>query len=656
MLSSLNNEQREAVMINDRSLLIVAGAGTGKTRVIVEKIVHLLSGDTGGGCAVPGHRILALTFTNKAADEMRERVVSRCAGREVPFIGTFHSFCVFLLREFFSEARVSARFIIFDREESRRVLRRCMKEDGGGDFTPRAMQYAIGRLKTGLADADDDDLVRAAERLLPFYTLAMEREQALDFDDLLIKVIETLQAHPSVKDAVRSRYDYIFIDEFQDTDFLQNRLISLLKGEKTRLIAVGDTDQTIYSWRGATVQNMLLFPEHYAPVSTILLARNYRSTNTILGAANAVIARNMLRQEKELLGTRGAGSAVSFIEAADDEDEAARIAGIVRQLRDDGVKCGDIAILFRANFQARALERSMILHRIPYTVLGARFFDRAEIKDLLAYLTLIQNPASREAFARAASVPRRGIGARTLERVFNGEEGALSASALGKVGALRSAIAHISGYAQTHSTADTLRELITILNYKEHLKRAFDNPGDRMNEVHELVSFSDRFSHLSGTDGIAQLLAEVALSGDQDTLRTSRHESVRLMTIHAAKGLEFPHVFIAGMEEGLFPYLHSEDGAHDEEEERRLCYVAMTRAKDGLYCSFARRRGMFGSYRSMRPSSFLFDIPGHLVVKETAGSGGNGRENFSPNTPEGCDVSDDIFSDDGDEGLEDIQW
>ena len=604
----LNKQQEEAVRKNDCSLLIVAGAGTGKTRVLVEKVVHLLQG------SVAAHRILALTFTNKAADEMRSRISERCSSGHVPFIGTFHSACVTLLREFYTDAAVPERFVIFDRDVCRRILKRCMKQAGITDITPRVMQHTVGKIKTGLASEETDDLVVAAEQVLPLYTRALEQEHALDFDDLLLKVIALLQRNSSVRERVQSRYAYILVDEFQDTDGIQSRLVSLLKGDQTFVVAVGDTDQTIYSWRGASIHTMLSFAERYDPVSTIFLTQNYRSSGRILAAANAVIAKNVFRQDKDLVATRDEGDRIGLLISDDGESEAATIAHTIIDLHMQGVAYSDIAILFRANFQARVLESQMLSQRIPYTVLGTRFFERSEVKDLLAYLELVQNPNSREAFTRAAGVPRRGIGARTLERVFSGQEHLLSTAAVSKVAGLRSCITHLATLAETQPAVALLQELLSMLEYRKYLVATYDNPDERMQEVGELISFADRFSHLSGIDGIAQMLAEVALSSEQDSLRASTKDSVRLMTVHAAKGLEFPCVFIAGMEEGLFPFFHDEDGVRDGEEERRLCYVAMTRAKDRLYCSYARRRNIFGSWRGMRPSSFLSDIPEHLLV------------------------------------------
>ena len=444
----LNKEQEDAVRKNDCSLLVVAGAGTGKTRVLVEKVAYLLQS------GVAARSILALTFTNKAADEMLSRVREKHPSAQLPFIGTFHSACVSLLREFHVEARVPEYFVIFDRDACRRILRRCMKQSGVTDITPRVMQHTVGKLKTGLLSEGSDDITAAAEQVLSLYTRALEQEHALDFDDLLLKVVVLLERNPSVRERVQSRYAYILVDEFQDTDGIQSHLVSLLKGKQAFVVAVGDTDQTIYSWRGASIHTMLSFAERYDPVSTIFLTQNYRSSGRILATANAVIAKNVSRQDKNLIATRSDGERIGLLVSDDGEGEAVTIARTILDLRIRGVAYNDIAILFRANFQARVLESQMLVQRIPYAVLGTRFFERSEVKDLLAYLELVQNPNSREAFARAARVPRRGIGARTLERIFAGQEHLLSSAAASKVVRLRACVSRIAALAETQSAVE----------------------------------------------------------------------------------------------------------------------------------------------------------------------------------------------------------
>lgn len=607
----LNSDQQNAVDAMDTSLLIVAGAGTGKTRVLTEKVAHLIER------GVDPATILTLTFTNKASDEMRSRLQSRCT-TTLPFIGTFHSFCFQLLREFSQEADLARAFVIFDRDACRTLIKRIMKDLSLSSYTPRVMQTMVGKVKTGLLDlVDTDPLHQHAQTVVERYQDALCREQAVDFDDLLLKANHLLRENGAVRAAVASRYTYILIDEFQDTDDVQNTLISLIKGDQTHVIAVGDTDQTIYSWRGANIQTMLSFEKKHDPVATVFLTENYRSTKTILTTANTVIAKNNLRQDKELVTNRGAGDRITILDGHRNEDEeAAHIAQTIRGLHERGISYSDIVVLFRANVQARALEMGMMHEQVPYNVLGVRFFDRREIKDLLAYLILSQNPHSQESLLTAASVPRRGIGAKTLERVFGGEEAALSKGMVSRLAALRSDIRQVTAYLQKHTVAETVRFLVDLLQYADHAKRVFDDYEDRMQEVREFVVFADRFSHLPGADGVAQLLAEVSLSSEQDSLRVRQQDAVRLMTIHAAKGLEFPCVFIAGMEEGLFPF-YRDDESGDPEEERRLCYVAITRAKDRLYVSHAMRRGIFGSFHNQVPSPFLQDIPHDLTVTRT---------------------------------------
>ncbi|MDE0243210.1 MAG: UvrD-helicase domain-containing protein [Candidatus Kaiserbacteria bacterium] len=609
----LNDEQAEAVQALNTSMLIVAGAGTGKTHVLIEKIAHLLKS------GVPAQNILALTFTNKAADEMRDRIRSRCDTKP-PFIGTFHAFCFSLLKEFPTEAGLSPTFVVLDRSACRTIVRQLMRDRAVREYTPSVMQNMIGKIKTGLIEPSESDPIHEyVQQLLPQYAEALHREKAVDFDDLILHTIRLLREQPAVREMVSSRYAYILVDEFQDTDRIQNTLVKMVKGDNAYIIAVGDTDQTIYSWRGASIHTMLSFAEQYRPVKTVFLTRNYRSTDTILSAANAVIAKNNFRQEKKLVSHRGGGDRITLLEVSgSEEDEAAQVAQAITGLHGSGVLYQDIAVLYRANFQSRALETGMLHAKVPYTVLGVRFFDRREVKDLLAYLTLTQNPSSQDALTRAAGAPRRGIGAKTLERLFHGEEDQLTSRSASLVARLRNDIERTSDHLQKNTVAETLHFLINeVLDYESYLKKTFDDYEDRQREVRELLVFADRFSHLSGTEGVAELLAEVALSGEQDSLRIQERNAVRLMTVHAAKGLEFPCVFVSGMEEGLFPFQRDDDGSGDPEEERRLFYVAMTRAKDHLYLSHTARRGIFGSYQNRVPSSFLADIPDPLLVKHS---------------------------------------
>ena len=608
MKKQFNEEQSRAITIDNSSLLIVAGAGTGKTLVLTEKIARLLAQ------GIPDTNLLALTFTNHAADEMRKRIQHSTPHQRVPFIGTFHALSFSLLREFSAEAHVPEGFVIHDRDKCRRVIKACMKQADITEHSPRSILYAVGKIKTGLGAEFNNPLLDAAELVLPYYTRSMEEESALDFDDLILKTVSMLKREKTVRDSMQQRYSYIFVDEFQDSDILQNELIRLLCGEKTHVVAVGDTDQTIYTWRGAHVSTMLHFTERYTNADTVFLTKNYRSTGTILGAANAIISKNIFRQEKTLQPIRKHGAPIFVHVTKDEEGEAMMVAEEIMRLHtEERIPYNNIAILFRTNFQTRALETHMLSNRVPYHVLGARFFDRAEIKDLMAYLTLLQTPHSKESFIRVAAVPRRGIGNKTLERVFAGEESLLTPASMKKVTDLRNTINHLHTVAKEQPVNQVIKEIISSINYKEHLQKTYDNYEERMHEVHELIAFANQFSNVPGIEGIANLLAESALSSEQDSLRTGVKDAVRLMTAHAAKGMEFSHVFITGLEEGLFPFFHDNSDSSDPEEERRLCYVAVTRAKNNLHLSYATRRNIFGQYRNMKPSSFLHDIPDDLL-------------------------------------------
>ena len=616
---SLNKEQ-EIVKKTDGSMLVVAGAGTGKTRVLVEKVIHLL--DRG----VEASEILVLTFTNKAGDEMRERILSRKHHTKIPFIGTFHSFCAKLLREFGEVVGIEKNFVILDADASRRIVKSCMKQIGIDDITPKVIQKAISVVKINEALTGEkniytvvnEEVQQVVEQVFPLYKKNVRDEGAVDFDDLLIYATNLLEQRESIRNIVSSMYSHILIDEFQDTDSLQNKLIHLLKNEKTSVIAVGDTDQTIYSWRGADVHNLLTFEQQHKGAKTFLLTKNYRSSKTILDAANAVIEKNILRQKKELRSTRETGKCIEFMCSYDEEEEAEAVAEKILEVHKMGVPYREIAVLFRVNFQSRALEMQLLKHSIPYIVLGTKFFNRREIKGITSYLTLTQKPNSRSAYEYAVGIPQRGIGKKTLEKVFSGNKESLSPTMLKRITDFEDEIKSITKYSQQHTIDETIKHIVKLLDYRNYIEKNFDNPDERMLNINELIQFAKKFSYSQELGGIEQFLSEISLGSDQDTLRVAnKQDSVKLMTIHSAKGLEFSCVFITGMEEGLFPLSREKDGVvlDDAEEERRLCYVAITRAKDLLHCSFAQRRGIFGTYKAMQPSSFLKDIPKHLLSK-----------------------------------------
>ena len=596
----LNKEQMQAISLNDLSLLIIAGAGTGKTKTIIEKIYSLLTAGT------KKEQILAVTFTNKAAREMQERLLKK--GVAPPFIGTFHSFCVKTIREYGELINIPKNFTIADRSDGKKIIKRILKERGETDVQPSAIQSLIAKEKIGTRYERPTSLQNLARDVAKEYEQALQKERSLDFEDLLVKAVELLESSKEVREALQNRYHYILVDEFQDTDEIQNKLIQHLKGKNTKVIAVGDADQTIYSWRGAKIEHMLSFVETYAPAKTIILNRNYRSTENILAAANAVIEKNVLRQKKDLITQRGAGEPIIYIQAYDEDDEALRVIQEIETLHKKGVKYADISILYRANFQSRALETVLVKANIPYQIAGTRFFEKPEVKDMLSYIKALRNPSSIEAFERAAQSPRRGIGATTLEKVRSGNESSLSTGTQTKLASFRGQLEWFGSHLAKLSISEMLELIISETKYHTHAEKTFESPEDRMETLHELVSFAKRFDSLPGDEGADALLEETTLVSDQDGVQDS--DGVRLMTIHAAKGLEFPYVFISGMEDGLFPYtrVDKEREERDEEEERRLCYVAITRAKERLWCSFALRRSFFGITTKNMPSPFLKDM------------------------------------------------
>ena len=594
---SLNKEQIQVLSHDDLSLLIIAGAGTGKTKTIIEKIYSLLTTGT------KKEQILAMTFTNKAAREMQERLHQK--GVVPPFIGTFHSFCVRTLREYGNLIDIPKNFTIVDRADGKKIIKRILKNRGETDVRPSVIQSLLAKEKMGVEYEHPTSIQKLARDLANEYERALQREQSLDFEDLLVKAVQLLESSKEVRETLQGRYRCVLVDEFQDTDATQNKLIQLMKGKETKIIAVGDADQTIYSWRGANIEHMLSFVETYAPAKTIILNRNYRSTENILAAANAVIEKNVLRQKKDLVTHRGAGEPITYIQAEDEDDEALLLIEEIETLHESEVKYADISILYRVNFQSRALETALVKANIPYQVAGTRFFEKPEVKDILSYIKVLKNPSSVEAFERAAQSPRRGIGDATLEKVRSGNEGSLSAGAGAKLASFKKQLAIFEKHLSKHSVAETIEFIIYETNYHTHAEKRFESPEERMETLHELVSFAKRFDTLTGHEGADTLLEETALVSDQDGVQDT--DGVHLMTIHAAKGLEFPYVFISGMEDGLFPYTRIDD-ERDEEEERRLCYVAITRAKERLWCSFASRRSFFGTTTKNSPSPFLIDM------------------------------------------------
>ncbi|MDR3570711.1 MAG: UvrD-helicase domain-containing protein [Candidatus Pacebacteria bacterium] len=612
-LDGLNERQKEAASSIDGPLLIVAGAGAGKTKTITHRIAHLI--DVG----VPAHAIVAVTFTNKAAGEMRERVRSLVPpGRGVPLVTTFHSLGVRLLREFHEAARLPRSFTIWDRDDSMRALKRIV-ESVNSDLPPRSALSVISRqkgdgvsLKEYAASASDYRAQQVA-RIWEKYDAELKEEGALDFDDLLLKTLELLRTSPEVRTLLQNRWQYITIDEYQDTNKSQYEIARILAGEKRNICVVGDIDQNIYSWRGAQIDHLLDFEKNFPGTKVVLLEQNYRSTRTILAAANSIIQKNRRRVPKNLFTDNPVGEAIQTFGARNDIEEAWFVADRTAQMIEQGVPPKEIAVLYRENFQSRALEEAMLAAGIPYRVLGTRFFDRKEVKDVLSYLRAAMNPKSKVDMGRIVAVPSRGIGKVTLEKILEGKDNELSGAAKSKVLSFRTSLTKIKHAIENLPCSEAVAYAAEESGIDAMLKNQGDEGKERLDNVRELVNFATRYDDFPPFEGIERLLEEAALQSDQDQLAHDVRNSVALMTVHASKGLEFNTVFITGLEQGLFPSEREGGGERDPEEERRLFYVAITRAKSRVFLCYARERLRWGSREYTLPSEFLSEIDDRLL-------------------------------------------
>lgn len=634
-LTGLNEAQREAVLATNGPVSVLAGAGAGKTRVLTTRVYHLIRE------GVPAEEILAVTFTNRAAREMRDRIRAMLGSDSTPHpepsITTFHGLGRRLLEAYGSRIGVPRFFGVYDRDDSERAIAAALKEldVGSKEFSPRAILAKISRVKSEGIRAQEfyEKHVQSgfgnritAEAWLR-YEKTLAKEKVFDFDDLIALPVQLLEEHDDIRTLARERWRYIHIDEYQDTNALQGRLVNQLASEHRNLFVVGDIDQTIYTWRGATIENLLEFEKKYPEARTIILERNYRATKNLVDAANAVIEKNKNRKEKYSTTEKLAGAPIMVHVARSAEEETRWIALQIKRQMSEGRKPEEIAILFRTNFQSRALEEGLLRAGVPYKLIGTRFFARKEVKDALAWMRLALDPSRESDKLRAAAIPPRGIGRVTLGKLVAGQRGALRAGELAKVEAFENIIQELSRAAKTLVPS----QFVKLVVEKSGMRRALFEEGnaedrERFENVEELASVAARHDAIPGHEGIAAFLAEAALASDQDEMdlpvQAGRGEKkgVMLMTVHAAKGLEFDTVFVSGMEEGLFPHEGLGDdlsaGGRDEEEERRLFYVAVTRAKERLYLTLARVRKIYGSDLFTEPSSFLADID-NLFYDET---------------------------------------
>lgn len=645
LLDELNPQQLEAVTYMDGPALVIAGAGSGKTRVIAHRIAYLLQERH-----LSPRSLLSVTFTNKAAEEMKKRVLLLMKKEALPFLwaGTFHSICARILRADCEElgGPYNGDFTILDADDTTGMIRRILRDKGISEknFQPRAVRSAISKVKVDgvtaakYAEAAHSHFAKTIAPVYSAYESHLAANNVMDFDDLLVLAVKLLEKSETVRKAYQSRFLHIMVDEYQDTNRIQYKLLRLLAGDNGTLFAVGDEDQSIYRWRGADIHNILDFQRDFRDARVIRLERNYRSTTPILSAANELIKNNTQRLGKNLWTEKPGGALLKLYAAISDREEAAYVADRVKDLHAT-VSWSNMAVLYRTNAQSRNFEESLLNKRIPYQVIGGlRFYERKEVRDVIAYLRMALNPMDGAALMRVINIPARGIGKVTIEKI----EKTATGGSLSRLEAIRKLV---EGGDVSSRTASSLKGFLRIVDgsrqrlekmspsdltewileetgyfsYLAGLSRQGPDPEARMENVRELVSAMKSYESLEG-NGLRGFLERQALYSDQDELDRGTMDSVKLMTLHAAKGLEFDVVFLAGLEQELFPHVLSSGSEEELEEERRLCYVGMTRAKELLHLTWARRRFVYGIPQNRLPSRFLKEIPSALV-EEVSGVG-----------------------------------
>ncbi len=640
ILEGLNPAQRQAVEASPGPILVVAGPGSGKTRVLTHRVAYLIR-ERG----VKPYRLLAVTFTNKAAREMKERLFQLLGQglREVT-IGTFHATCVRILRRESQRAGIERNFVIYDENDQANLVAEVIGELGldKKSYRPRAFLAAISHAKCELippsAFPTPTYWHEITGRVYHRYQELLAKNMALDFDDLLTKTVDLFRNEKDVLDKYRRRYRHVLVDEFQDTNMAQYELVKLLTLEHRDLFVVGDEDQSIYTWRGADFRNVRRFRKDFPEARIILLEQNYRSTQNILEAAHAVISKNEARVEKRLWTEKECGLPLTIIEAYDEEEEAQYVLGEIQRLEAREIcDLGDCAVMYRTNAQSRALEDAFVRAGVPYRLVGAtRFYERREVKDISAYLRLVHNPYDALSLLRIINVPRRAIGKKTLEQLmgWSNRLGVPIYTALGRLseGQEKKTPFHPRGKRILSGFADLLEELIDAsqrldlldlfdlvlerIGYAEYIRDGTEQGEERWNNVMELRSVASEYADLAPQVGLLTFLEEVALVSDVDNY-DERANAPTFLTLHMAKGLEFPAVFIVGLEEGVLPHSRSFEDQEAMEEERRLCYVGITRAKERLYLIHTFRRTLRGLSQVNTPSRFLLDIPPQLVRGST---------------------------------------
>ncbi len=633
LLSHLNKPQKQAVLHGEGPLLILAGAGSGKTRVITHRIAHLIQEQ-----GVRPWHILAVTFTNKAAKEMAERVRHLLASDDIPLVATFHATCGRILRKEIHHLGYDQNFVIYDDKDSERLVKEVLRELDLDEkrFPPNTVGARIDDCKNrGLMpdELDAGDLWN--QRFIQIYAAYQERLKrcnALDFGDLILLTVRLFEQEPQVLSRWQERFQWLMVDEYQDTNPVQYRLIRLLAGARKNLCVVGDDDQSIYSWRGADIRNILEFEKDFPGVAVIRLEQNYRSTGTILKAAGAVVAKNFGRTGKTLWTENPDGEPIRLIRQETDRDEARFVADEIANLRRHQLPLTEVAVFYRTNAQSRLLEEALVAEGLPYHIVGGvRFYARLEVKDILAYLRLLENPADEVSLRRIINVPKRGIGSATVDRVaelarhdrislFEAFEqtaasGILASGPRAKVACFVDLLHRFRHLAATRPLPELVETVLEESGYLARLKESRDeDDAERLENLEQLKAAVAEFDAANPEAGLSGFLEQVALVADLERGEAGT-SSVTLMTLHAAKGLEFKAVFMLGMEERLFPHVRALDDLDGMEEERRLCYVGMTRARERLYLLHARQRHLFGQPQANLPSRFLRDIPPELVAE-----------------------------------------
>lgn len=629
LLEGLNSEQAKAVTHLDGPVLIVAGPGSGKTRVLTHRVAYLISQ------GIAAENILAVTFTNKAANEMKERIAKLISSgtshnHKLPTVGTFHSVCAKILRQEIEVLGWKRDFVIFDDKDSLNIIKKIMADLSLSEdqFNPTAIQGLISQQKSELGNAATfaanatDYFPEIVAKIWTPYEERLKKNNAVDFDDLLLLPVKLFMEDEKLLEKYQEKFKYILVDEYQDTNHAQYSLIKLLAAKYRNLFVIGDESQNIYSWRGADFRNLLNFEKDYSEANVILLEQNYRSTQNILTAAHNIIIKNKFRKDKNLWTENADGLPITLFGASDEREEGRYIIDEIRRhkKKKPSLRLADFTILYRTNAQSRAIEEAFLKAGLPYKVVGGlKFYDRKEVKDMIAYVRLIQNPKDSLAMERIINVPTRGFGNKIdcQELIDYGTENLITKATAQRTKAWKNfseLMDSLRKSAEDLPLSKLLKLIIEKTEYEKFIKEKGkkEEGEERWDNLKELFSVTKKYDHLPPEEGRRTFLEEASLMSNQDEVDTE-HNLVNLMTLHCAKGLEFPVVFIAGCEEGIFPHSRSLIDAWQMEEERRLCYVGVTRAKEKLYLITAHARQLFGSTMVNPPSRFLDDIPPHLI-------------------------------------------